>query len=780
MYRNLVFVLTAVFSLCLTVVACRTPDSPPAPLRLAEEGRSFLGILPPENATDMELLAVRELQMYLKKSTGADFMIGPGTEGNIILRRSPALAPEESFVSVAGGDLILEGGDERGVLYAVYCFLENQLGIRWFTAYGHEKVPSHPSLSLHFSPYRRKPVYTDRALIGSSYYKFPDSSMFFLRNRLNIGNELKNPSWPGSKPVIQMKGWHCHTLFFYIPPEKTNASSPMKFRENRFYFEEHPEFFSMNEKGERVSSMQLCFSDPGLREEFTRRFMEYAESSGGSGVYSISAQDWPGAFCCCPECRKLERQYGCTAGPLLDFLRELCPKVKEKFPEVWISTLAYRKGQSEVPPVLPDGETMPENFLCVFAPIDDDFSKALDSEKNRGTLENLKKWARISHRLWVWYYPVVYGTLLPTGCVARAMKDTRLLHKAGAHGAYFEHDSGGIFAGMNFGDLMTWMFLKLFQDPEADVRALEKEFCDFYYGAASDDMIGYIHELDRLTEEEDLFRTWNSGAISRFFTPENLIRWETLFDKMEEKTAGDPEARKRVRDVRISLDLALLTHYREVKLRFPLLIPSPDVLHQRIREALNDAVARRVPDSFAYLRREWLAGPMSALSNAYIRASCEPKPLPPPLDQEDPAKIRQVFAVKVNGCGFEKTPDAAFGQAIYDDKALRPEIPFPCGFYDDYGKRFLLNRTIAKEEIVPDRYALYKVGMAPLPPQSTLWTGSSWRASLKLSPLFTPGEAPDKKYEIWISLKFEGPAYSPESKAKENKVWIDRAVVVEK
>ena len=57
---------------------------------------------------------------------------------------------------------------------------------------------------------------------------------------------------------------------------------------------------------------------------------------------------------------------------------------------------------------------------------------------------------------------------------------------------------------------------------------------------------------------------------------------------------------------------------------------------------------------------------------------------------------------------------------------------------------------------------------------------SSWRAGINLSSLYIPGEAPDKKYEIWLSLKFEGPGYSPESKSKINRVWIDRAVVVEK
>ena len=467
-------------------------------------------------ATQVPRRAALDLQTYIFKATGAKLPIVSKAQRNkrpaFLIGFEKVTVPEGFIVKTSGKDIIISGNDTKGQVenahwatgartgtwYGVCDFLEKQLGIRWFSPYGHEKVPAHKTLKVDFKDYRQKPAYINRALIGSSYYKFPYSSMFFLRNRLNINNALKNPGYPGSKPKISEQGPQCHTLFYYIPPAKGRYPKGLKFKAEKYYFKDHPEYFSMDQNGKRTMNMQLCFSDPGLRKEFTQRFLEYAELSGGKGMYSISAQDWPGKFCCCQNCDALEKKYRCTSGPMIDYIIELCGIVKNKYPELLISTLSYRKQQSEVPPYLGKGKRMPDNFVCVFAPIDDDFSKTLAHKNNRGTLENLKKWAKITDKILLWYYPIVYGGVLPSGCVERSMRDTKIMFDAGATGTYYEHDVG-VFNGLNFGDMMTWMFLKLFQDPNADYKALMKEFCDYYYGAAADDMISYINELDRLT-----------------------------------------------------------------------------------------------------------------------------------------------------------------------------------------------------------------------------------------------------------------------------------------
>ncbi len=751
-----------------------------APLQLTLNGKSQYTIQMPQNPTLMEILAANELKYYLKISTGADFQEG-NTPKSILLQRDTTLAPQESSLQVKDEKLVLSGGDEWGILYAVYTFLENQLGIRWFSAYGDELVPKYENLSVDFLPYRQKPAYGKRALIGSNYYKHSVSSMFFLRNRLNICNSLENPNYPGSRTFMKFRGHQSHTLFFYIPPEKGYYHQALKFKEEKYYFAEHPEFFAMNKDGKRVKNLQLCFSNTDLRKEFTRRFLECVELMGTDGIYAISAMDWVGSFCFCPECQKLESKYHCSAGPMLDYMIELSAVIAEQYPDLYLSTLAYRKNQSEKPPQM-SGERLPENIIIVFAPIDDDFSKTFAHPNNAETYQHLQEWGRLTDNLWVWYYPLAYGHWgQPFGGVRRSAADTRLLREAGATGTYYEHDVG-VFSGMNFGDLMTWMFLKLFQNPEQDYDKLVQEFCSFYYGAGAPQMVQYIRELDETTLAAENFLLWNGGTPKSVFSKDNLLRWTRAFDDMEKETATDSAALIRIREARMGLDIAVLqNNFRDLVKSEPGLFPDVEEIERRVRLTLDQSLHRRVPEGpHQYLRHgNWKKEIHNALENAVIMASITPKPLGAPLDKADPATIRQAFAKQINKCGFSKLADAAFGQAIYD-KDADVELPFTCGFYDSIGKRFLLKREISPDEIVPDRFHLYKIGEAPITSFCYIWTMRSWKAQIRLESLYTAGEAPDKNYELWLSLKFEGTGYHPESKASENRVWLDRAVIVEK
>ena len=78
--------------------------------------------------------------------------------------------------------------------------------------------------------------------------------------------------------------------------------------------------------------------------------------------------DYGGKFCYCPECLKREKQYGTPCGAFFEFLAEISREIKKDYPLLKIATLAYRKEQTEIPP---KGLLFPDNFVVIFAPIDD-------------------------------------------------------------------------------------------------------------------------------------------------------------------------------------------------------------------------------------------------------------------------------------------------------------------------------------------------------------------------------------------------------------------------
>ena len=111
----------------------------------------------PRRPKPWEITAVYELEDYLKKlSSGASIRVG-GAEacfhvGDTEFTRKQGLASasfedEQWTVKCFGSDVVLVGGGTRGTLYAVYHFLEDVCGVRWWSD-DEEDVPQAGTLEL--------------------------------------------------------------------------------------------------------------------------------------------------------------------------------------------------------------------------------------------------------------------------------------------------------------------------------------------------------------------------------------------------------------------------------------------------------------------------------------------------------------------------------------------------------------------------------------------------------------------------------------------------------
>ena len=114
----------------------------------------------------------------------------------------------------------------------------------------------------------------------------------------------------------------------------------------------------------------------------------------------------------------------------------------------------------------------------------------------------------------------------PYSGVRRAAKDLRLMIARGMTGAKYEHDVGRE-EGANFFDLHTWVFGRMFREPEADVEALVKEFCRGYYGAAADVVWCYWDDLERIVAECPDYEEFNHAPMYAY-TAENMLRWNAM------------------------------------------------------------------------------------------------------------------------------------------------------------------------------------------------------------------------------------------------------------
>ena len=119
-------------------------------LTLSTSGKSDYVIVVSAKATSVERTAARELQKHLLEVTGAELPMATDTDvsgdvprivvgDNPLTRKllggcDPAgLPPDAIIMKAAGRDLVLVGHPRRGTLYAVFTFLEDLVGVRWWT-----------------------------------------------------------------------------------------------------------------------------------------------------------------------------------------------------------------------------------------------------------------------------------------------------------------------------------------------------------------------------------------------------------------------------------------------------------------------------------------------------------------------------------------------------------------------------------------------------------------------------------------------------------------------
>ncbi|MBD3292612.1 MAG: DUF4838 domain-containing protein [Armatimonadia bacterium] len=731
---------------------------------IAQDRASDCTIVLPDEPTAEEAHAAEELAHYLQAATGAELpvvSIGGAPDAKRILLGGAALevapdvrqlAGDAFIVRTVGEDTVLAGNPPRGTLYAVFDFLEREVGIRWFNWYGEEFVPDLDRLQIGEIDRLEEPAFVARDIYFHRNATQQQMRDFILRSRVTgpaTSNLLSEEGYGGS--VHKYGGRGVHTLFTYISPDD--------------HFGEHPEWFSFL-SGKRQDK-QLCFSNPGLRTAMTDAIREQAAKSEGVRNISISAQDRGGAFCECPECVALSEREDCPGGPLYDYIAEIADEIAPDYPDVYITTLAYRHNQSEKPPA---NLQMPENVIIIFAPIDANFAESLEHPSNAETLSNIAAWPERTEHLWVWYYTNPYGggAGLPLGNLGRLAGDMRLFKRTGVEGFFIEHDTG-IGQMHVLADLQTWLLAKLMWKPEQDLEALIEDFTDHYYGAAGPKIREYIALLEAETAARALSLRWTtSPGQFRHLTPEFLAQAHAIFDAAEEAVEDDATLLQRVRIARMGLDRAtLMTFGGEAdKVSAP---PQPVV--ERYRATWQRAIDERIAEN-----RRGAVRPFVDDFLALAEAFREPAPLPPEIADEDPESVIQIGPMVVQQKGdVEVRPDPNAAMGIAATRPITYDRTFTIGAYAWDEKKIITQTEITAEDVPSAGYNVYRVGEGALTGQTSVWITRSWRLNVPIETAYDP-ENPDREFEIYASLRFEGPGFG--QPGDEDRVFFDRIMLV--
>jgi hypothetical protein len=534
---------------------------------LAAGGTASYVITLAESATPPERHAAQELAVYLRKVSGAEFAIvtplqasgrpviavGPGAAGavwpGLDLSRAGehGLGDDGIVLQTVGPHIVLSGagGAKRGTLYAVYEFLERDVGVRWWTPAA-ESVPHAPTLRVSVAATRYVPRFAYRETLCRALYPQdgdPEGLATFAVRRRQTGHSASIPAdWGGHYTLI---GW-CHTFETLMPPAR--------------YFRDHPQWYSEVNGQRQAEESQLCLTNDAMLAELSRNVLARIRAEPDAGMISVAQNDW-GNPCQCARCRALDEQEGSSSGSVLYGINKVAEAVEREFPGFYVETLAYSYSRKPPRTIRPRHNVIVRLSVIERSPV-----QPIEHPVNKPLLRDLQAWAAVAPNLYIWDYTAnLVHPFTPEPRTRVFGPDLRLYERSGAISVFCEHNHGACLLS-DFDELHTWLLSHLLWNPNQDDRALVREFLDGYYGAAGDAIGRY---LDLLAERigEHRIPSWCGARDAEWLDLATLNRATELLDGAVAAVAADATLTARVRRARLSLDhqwLCCYAGYRSV------------------------------------------------------------------------------------------------------------------------------------------------------------------------------------------------------------------------
>jgi hypothetical protein len=254
-------------------------------------------------------------------------------------------------------------------------------------------------------------------------------------------------------------------------------------------FEQHPEWFGQDRTGKRrrEKNFIFCTSNPQAVDYLIGNLIEYVNARREIQIFDL----WPpdaGMWCQCDACAKL----GSPSQRQAILVSQVKERVRAARPDLRLEVLAYL---TSITP--PEQETLDKDVLLDFCPISQQFDFQIDdpaAPKNAQYVAGLKAWREhFDGEISIYsYYRKYAWDSLPVLIPHYMQKDLQFYARLPVQGvsSYSEPRDWATY------ELNHYVLAKLACDPDADVDALMKQFCDARYGAASEKVLATMRTLE--------------------------------------------------------------------------------------------------------------------------------------------------------------------------------------------------------------------------------------------------------------------------------------------
>lgn len=433
---------------------------------------------------------------------------------------------EEYQIKTCDGHLIINGG-VRGILYGVYAFLEECLGVRFFTATC-ERVLYQDRIDVSAIDKRFNPPFEYRDLCHWNIF----DTEFSVKSKINgtFVRKLREEDGYGVGFTGGMDGL-VHTYSLFCPPDK--------------YFYAHPEYYALDKGGHR-SPASLCYSNVEMQQVVTENILEMLKKETAPKLVSLSINDVEDSDCNCERCQGLFGGKGNKTDRMLYFVNEIAKKIKTVYPDVKIDTISY--ADVKTPPTIVKPE---DNVIIRVCASKDVAGMTLEEAvaQNIPTavdyMRRINTLSAITDKIYIWDYPYDYVATNAIFPILHTLReDVRY---------YVEHSVKGMFINgqtdaSDFDDLKIYLLAKVMFNPYISEEEYERhlvEFLEGYYGDGWQEIYRFIL-LSETVSDKMKFNCWSQPQhVIPITYDENgkadytfIDKARALFAKAKEKACG--------------------------------------------------------------------------------------------------------------------------------------------------------------------------------------------------------------------------------------------------
>ncbi|HBM69865.1 MAG TPA: hypothetical protein DD377_00375 [Firmicutes bacterium] len=412
-----------------------------------------------------------------------------------------ALNEDGFYIYTESNNIYINAYNDRGIMYGVYEFLENTLGVKYLS-HDYTYYPlSLKEVNLYSYDKAYVPLFPQRAYLNTPV--FDNDFNYVAHMRFNTDYAVM-PSYMGGSSLWHQFPIPGHTVGSILPYTNyleggvdSNGMPLIK--------EEYKEVYQHRYIDDKVvnnwylGELDLCYTNgvdynisnsnstlnlmiESLKEILTKdTTCEYLHIGQADVAFS----------CPCSHCSESASKYK-SSGVMIRFVNKVEEAVNsylretQNGREVTFSMFAY--SYNVQPPVNDEGKPIDETVIpnkrvtIKYAPIQADYVYSLDdSRQNDSTRNQLKKWSVLGCDFMAWTYATIFSNYYYYYPHYQSLRNLLTeLHNANV---IYEFDQS-LYNEYNVYQqyLDAYVFSKLCWDIDKDVNELVKEFCKYYFG----------------------------------------------------------------------------------------------------------------------------------------------------------------------------------------------------------------------------------------------------------------------------------------------------------